>query len=122
MEYPLAEVIDRLTILDLKRTRLPADQTIVNEANRLRRAAFETPIAPQQIVGWLTALLNANSRIWDLESDIRRGYVLGLEEVGRRALAIRKINAERVRIKAEIACAVGEFAETKVDHVSACEP
>jgi hypothetical protein len=45
--------------------------------------------------------------------------VLGLEEVGRRAIAIRDYNAERIRIKNEIQERFGEgFTEFKANHAS----
>jgi hypothetical protein len=120
MEYPLAEVIDRLTILYLKCARLPLDPAIAAEADRLRDAMLARPSAGR-LQAWYETLLEVNGQIWDLEADIRAGRdgKLRLEEIGRRALAIRDINGERVRIKAEIARAVGEFAELKVDHASA---
>ena len=55
-----------------------------------------------------------------MESDIRKGKEgeLGLEEVGRRAIAIRDINGLRIMIKNEIAKYFGEFLEKKYNHGS----
>jgi hypothetical protein len=69
----------------------------------------------------LTSLYVINGKIWDLEADIRQGKegILGLEEVGRRALAIRDFNGERIRLKNEITELVGEkYKEIKIDHAS----
>ena len=65
-------------------------------------------------------LYDINGQIWDLEADIRNGKegLLGLEEVGRRALKIRDLNAERIRLKNEIAKEHGGFVEYKHNHAS----
>jgi hypothetical protein len=122
MNYPLAEIIDRLSILDLKRSRLPADAATEAYATLLRTAAFtESALPQQQIRAWYDMLSEVNGRIWDLEAYIRAGRdgELGLEEIGRRALTIREINGERVGVKAAIAEAIGEPVDVKVDHASA---
>ena len=63
-----------------------------------------------------------NARIWHLESDIRKGKEgeLGLEEVGRRAIAIREHNAERTALKNELTRRLDPdgFLDTKVNHAS----
>ena len=61
-----------------------------------------------------------NGRIWDLESDIRKGKEgeLGSEEVGRRALMIRNINSERIALKNQIAVFHNEYGERKYNHAS----
>ena len=55
-----------------------------------------------------------NGKIWDLESDIRKGKEgeLGLEEVGRRAIAVRELNKIRVGYKNDI---VDMFKEGIID-------
>jgi hypothetical protein len=118
IEWPLAELIDRLSILMLKRDRSTTGEAFAAECDRLEHEARH------RLDGYrrhLVALLDVNARIWDLESDIRAGKEgrLGLEEVGRRALAIRDINAERIALKNAVARLVGEFADVKVDHASA---
>ena len=67
-------------------------------------------------------LIVTNSRIWHLESDIRKGKdgELGLEEVGRRAIAIREHNAERIALKNELTRRLDSdgFMDVKVNHAS----
>ena len=121
MEYPLSEIIDRLSILMLKCERFPAHMRPVEERQRFLDAFNE--MRPQDIrkTGWLCDQVEINGRIWDLEAAIRQGKEgeLGLEEVGRRALKLRDLNAERVRRKNMIAGVLGEFREVKHDHASA---
>ena len=70
---------------------------------------------------YIKRLYEINGEIWDLESDIRKGKEgeLGLEEVGRRAIAIRSFNNIRVSLKNEINNKFNSgYKETKVDHAS----
>ena len=68
----------------------------------------------------IDALYEVNGAIWDLESDIRKGKEgeLGLEEVGRRALKIRDLNAKRIQFKNDISERYGEDSEVKGNHAS----
>ncbi|MFZ2072140.1 MAG: hypothetical protein WAV10_00430 [Minisyncoccia bacterium] len=113
MKYPIQEIVDRLSILELKRERLPENEDILKEI----------AILEPEVVGyreWVDKLKIANGNIWDLEFDIRRGKEkeLGLEEVGRRALQIRDYNKKRIEIKNELALMLGNPKEIKVDHAS----
>jgi len=70
---------------------------------------------------WLNELYIVNAKIWDLESDIRKGKEgeLGLEEVGRRAILIRNLNRERVALKNKIIEETGiGFKDVKMNHAS----
>ena len=71
MNYPLSELIDRYTILLLKKERLPADKQISKEVITFRKAIdeFEHPKTTE----YIDDLLEVNGKIWDLESDIRKG-------------------------------------------------
>lgn len=117
MMYPTSDLYDRYTIELLKRERAQADnESYLSELSdaisiRGRRADFI------QKLYWINGL------IWDLESDIRRGKEgeLGLEEVGRRALAIRELNGDRITIKNKIAQSFGDYREYKYNHASKTE-
>ena len=119
MDMLLSDMLDRYSILLLKKERLPANKEVEAECAR-----FEADIAARTNQAYISkhvALLkDVNGKIWDLESDIRKGKEgeLGLGEVGRRALLIRDHNAERVRLKNVVAKELGEFEEIKVDHAS----
>jgi len=146
MEMPLAEVIDRYSILKLKLERLAfqnkeLESTIKKEFTvlapskneefgliiRKEFSAYESVLKEFEKKGifvnpeWIEKLYEINGRIWDLEADIRQGKEdrLGLEEVGRRALKIRGINRERIEMKNLITGESGSgFSEIKVDHAS----
>lgn len=119
MEMPLNEMIDRCSILALKRERLPENEKLVAECERFE-SELGKHVDQDTIKKHFALLKEVNGKIWDLESDIRKGKegALGLEEVGRRALAIRDLNAERIRLKNVIAEELGEFGDIKVDHAS----
>lgn len=109
MEVPLSDIMDRFSILILKWIH-GADVR-----DELRAYAKECPITDP-----LFDLLRINYAIWQLESDIRKGKEgeLGLEEVGKRALAIRDLNRQRIETKNTVNAASKTFPEIKVKHAS----
>lgn len=116
MKMPISEIADRLSIAMLKKARANADNQI------------EIDILMQEVTQYVGALefveklLDINGKIWDLESDIRKGKEdeLGLEEVGRRAIAIRGFNKIRVGYKNEMVLKYEEgFEDIKMNHASA---
>ena len=119
MQYPIAELYDRISIERLKIERIPGYTTdFIKEAKRYLAKLTDNQLHLCQI--YYDDLYHWNGKIWDLESDIRRGKEgeLGLEEVGRRALQIRDFNAKRIEAKNRIAELVGGFKETKFNHAS----
>jgi hypothetical protein len=114
---PVQEIADRWSIEFLKFIR--AGQKNKENVTELRNRLEE--YNNHALLDKANELLEINGKIWDLESDIRKGKEgeLGLEEVGRRAIAIRDYNAERIRIKNEIQERFGEgFTEFKANHAS----
>jgi hypothetical protein len=115
MEMSLGEIADRYSIIKLKSERTDVDckeefNTLKNELNG------------DEIYAYVDQLYEVNGRIWDLESDIRKGKEgeLGLEEVGRRAIMIRDFNKERINIKNTINTIYKTgFIEKKINHASA---
>ena len=121
MEGPLAELLDRLVIVKLKMERVSGSEKekeyefYKKELELYKKNGFKINDK------WLEELYKVNGKIWDLESDIRKGKegLLGLEEVGRRAIAIRDLNKIRIRIKNEIVEETGSgFKDIKINHAS----
>lgn len=123
MITPISEICDRFSIVSLKLERGRNDESSVlaeykvlekEIARYRRRHVFKDQ--------WIQELYVVNGRIWDLESDIRSGKekLLGLAEVGRRAIAIRELNKKRIAIKNRITkeTQIG-FKEVKINHASA---
>lgn len=121
MEMPLSEILDRLSIIKLKIERIGEPHL------KLEEKAYEEAVEEFKSKGlkinddWLKQLKEVNGKIWDLESDIRKGKEgqLGLEEVGRRAIAIRELNKIRVGIKNKVVEETGKgFRDVKMNHAS----
>ena len=118
---PLPEILDRLSILKLKIERI-GEPHLKEELQAYQIAIKE--FKQRGIIvkdEWLNRLYTINGKIWDLESDIRKGKEgeIGLEEVGRRAIAIRELNKQRVSIKNEIVQKTGiGFKDVKMNHAS----
>jgi hypothetical protein len=119
MKMPLADVLDRLTICKLK--KIVGKKNVDAEINDLEDDLFQLPSHPNGTDKYITSLLIWNSMIWANEAAIRDAQKvkkLSTEEVGRRALAIRKYNRERMKVKREIAEWAGEAVDVKVQHAS----
>lgn len=121
MERPLPEIIDRMSILKLKIERI-GELHLNHELKEYEKALFDFQRRGIRIdPSWSEELYEINGTIWDLESDIRRGKEkeLGLEEVGRRAIAIRELNKKRVSVKNKIVEETGiGFKDVKMNHAS----
>lgn len=115
LKISIGDILDRYSIVKLKSERTEVDC-------RDELLALESEIKNYDNVNeYVEKLYIINGKIWDLEADIRqeKEALLGLEEVGRRAIKIRQFNGERVFTKNEVNKKFGEgFVETKVNHGS----
>jgi len=117
LKLSIGDVIDRWTIAYLKMYRGKVDTSSEQYAYLEYCQSYDQKVLKD---AW-DKMLEANGNIWTLESDIRQGKEgeLGLEEVGRRALAIRDLNAGRIKVKNELNEHFKEgFIELKVNHAS----
>ena len=115
MKMPISEIADRYSIALLKQERAAADNAA--EINTLHKELIQY----EDVMLFVSKLKEINGKIWDLESDIRKGKEgeLGLEEVGRRAIQIREFNKIRVGYKNEMVQIYGEgFEDIKMNHAS----
>ena len=114
--FPSIELVDRLAIAEIKFKRTKANEEelrwYMNEAMRIDLT---------QIVDEYEDLKHIHNEIWELEAELKTGREaeLSLEEIGRRAIAIRDHNNKRVKHKNAMAeklnCPVREI---KKDHLS----
>ena len=112
MKMPISEIIDRYTITKLKSER--TDENVIEE---LRIYQNELKAYQTDLNIYITRMYNINGKIWDTESDIRKGTKLPLEEIGRLALKVRDLNCIRNGIKAEIVDQFSEgFKEIKINY------
>jgi hypothetical protein len=116
VKFPIIELIDRLAIADIKFKRTGANQEeltwYMNQATQLDLNVIED---------LYINLMAIHNQIWELESELKTGREaeLPLEEIGRRAIAIRDHNNKRIAIKNAIAERLGcGVREIKQDHLS----
>jgi len=119
VKMSVGDIIDRYTICKLKSERGKTDNS--KELSDLFNALRDY----KDTQSYIDELYRLHGEIWDLEGDIRRENedILGLEEVGRRALKLRDMNKIRINIKNEINSKYKEgYIEVKIDHGSETEP
>jgi hypothetical protein len=127
LEYFKGDIFDRYSILSLKKERLPENENINGEfliiETEYKKIMKDNIKKYCTLFAYARSLYEINKKIWDLESDIRKGLegTISMEEVGKRAIAIRDFNRERVIIKNKINKSFNEFGDVKIDHASELE-
>lgn len=119
MEFlPVLELIDRLCIARVKHAR-------TNGANQIELDWYEDKYQqlPQssELDSDIQAMTDIHHAIWDLEWQLKSGVeqMLSLQEIGRRAIAIRDFNNKRIAYKNSIASILGHpVREIKQDHLA----
>jgi hypothetical protein len=115
--FPVIELFDRLAIADVKFKRTGGANAEELTWYMNQAVAYDM----EKIQDLYINLVGIHNEIWELESLLKTGreQELGLEEIGRRAIAIRDHNNKRIAVKNAIAerleCAVREI---KQDHLS----
>lgn len=114
--FPVTELIDRYLIAEIKRDKGAGNY------DELEFYAHQIRIYDLSLVADLMQQLkDIHLGIWDLEKELKTGAEqnLPLEEIGRRAIAIRNKNNQRVKCKNQIAELLGcKIKEFKLDHLS----
>lgn len=122
MQVSIQDLIDRMSILIMKAERLGHPEHIkelgevINELNNLK-----SPEKLGEFLAEVCKVAESNADIWNLEFQIRQRDEdkLGLDEVGKRALAIRDRNADRIAAKNKIGDLTKTgFKEIKFQHRS----
>ena len=119
MEFlPVLELIDRLCIARVKHARTQG-------ANQVELDWYEDKFQqlPQstELDSDIQAMTDIHHAIWDLEWQLKSGVeqMLSLQEIGRRAIAIRDFNNKRIAYKNSIATILGHpVKEIKQDHLA----
>jgi DNA polymerase III delta prime subunit len=115
-KFPIIELVDRLAIAEIKFQRTRANET---ELTWYQNQAQHIDLS--EIVAEYEDLKRIHNEIWTLEAELKTGREaeLALEEIGRRAIAIRDHNNKRVALKnlmaEKLSCPVREI---KKDHLS----
>ena len=117
---PIPEVADRYTIALLKIQRLDASEIDVDEMQRQIDYYKEgLDLDNPELANLIDKLYHVNGLMWDAEHAIRKGQDegLGLEEIGTRAIHIRDLNRDRMRVKNDIIDLTGDgFKDAKMNY------
>jgi len=119
MEFlPVLELIDRLCIARVKHAR-------TRGANQVELDWYEDKLRqlPQsaELDEAIQAMTDIHHAIWDLEWQLKSGVeqMLSLQEIGRRAIAIRDFNNKRIAYKNTVARILSHpVTEIKQDHLA----
>ena len=119
MEFlPALELIDRLCIARVKHARTQGANQNELDWYEERYRAMPQSAELDEVIRRMTDIHHA---IWDLEWQLKSGVeqMLSLEEIGRRAIAIRDFNNKRIAYKNSVAHIVGHpVTEIKQDHLA----
>lgn len=112
--FPTIELYDRLAIAEVKWEKTQANQ------EELAWYQQHCSVAPD-VRELYEDLKEIHRQIWALESELKTGreQELALEEIGRRAIAIRDLNNQRINLKNITAERLNDpVREIKRDHLS----
>jgi hypothetical protein len=125
MKYlPELELIDRLCIARIKYERTTGGNQDELDWYETQYQELITELSPDQLAQLqndIAEITKIHNKIWDLEWQLKSGveHLLDLEEIGRRAIAIRDWNNQRITYKNSIAALFNlKMREIKTDHLS----
>jgi hypothetical protein len=114
--FPITELIDRYLIAQIKHEK--------TGQNIIELDFYKTQIGNidlNSVTLLMDELKSIHLAIWGLEKELKTGTEqdLPLDEIGRRAIAIRNQNHKRIKTKNKIAKILGcEIVEYKREHLS----
>jgi len=114
--FPLVELIDRLAIARLK-FEITKENKPELDHYELQANKFDLSLVAAEI----SDLIEIHREIWNLEYLLKTGCEdqLSLEEIGRRAIAVRNSNRKRIQLKNYIAEKLNDpIREIKKEHLS----
>lgn len=121
---PQLELIDRLCIARVKYERISGGNRDELEWYEARYQEMILDLSPEQLAQLqndIAEITKIHNKIWDLEWQLKSGveHLLELDEIGRRAIAIRDWNNKRITYKNSIAELFNlKMREIKSDHLS----
>jgi hypothetical protein len=114
--FPVIELVDRYAIAKLKFDKTQKNQAELNfYVGQLKHYDLS------RVAESIDKLYSIHANIWALESELMSGTEqnLDLEEIGRRAIAIRDFNNRRIAYKNSVASILGHVVkEIKQDHLA----
>ena len=119
MIFPVIELVDRYSIAKLKNQKTDGANHTEFEFYHQQLKNIDSDLS--KIEPELEQLYQIHEQIWNLESQLKSGKEseLSLEEIGRRAISIRDLNNQRIRLKNLMAEKLDcKIKEIKKDHLS----
>lgn len=118
MKQNIGEFLDRTSIL-LHKCQKIGELSYPEFIRYVEELLLELPEENfPEMIRIFRKLYEINGKMWKLEFDIRMGKekVLGLEEIGERALQIRHLNNERIETQNEIIKKFGGYTNPNVGY------
>jgi len=112
VEVSVGELLDKITILEIKSERISDPDKLVNvnkELEILRRTWAASPLSATDVSDQMARLKQVNETLWDIEDNIRRQEAaqdFGGEFI-RLARAVYHENDERAAVKKELNTLLG---------------
>lgn len=75
VEVSVGELLDKVTILEIKSERIADEAKLVNvnkELGILRQTWADSPLSQQDVTAQIAQLKEVNETLWDIEDNIRR--------------------------------------------------
>jgi uncharacterized protein Yka (UPF0111/DUF47 family) len=107
IDVPVGELLDKITILEIKSERIRDEAKLDNikkELETLRATWSASPLSRTDLSGQVKRLKSVNEAIWDIEDGIRAREAIGKfdDEFIQLARSVYINNDERAAIKREI--------------------
>lgn len=107
VEISVGELLDKITILEIKSERVAAEAKLVNirtELETLRHTWRESPAGALDLGDLQARLKQVNEELWDIEDGIRNLEAAGLfgDDFVRLARSVYHRNDERAALKREV--------------------
>ncbi len=127
VEVSVGELLDKITILEIKSERIADEGKLVNvnkELASLRQTWADSPLSQQDVTAQIAQLKQVNESLWDIEDNIRRQEAaqdFG-EEFVRLARAVYHENDVRAAVKKEINLMLGSGLVEEKSYVDYSAP
>jgi hypothetical protein len=127
VEVSVGELLDKITILEIKSERItdPAKlDNVTRELEILRRTWADSPLSGKDVTRQIARLKRVNETLWDIEDNIRRKEAAGQfdDEFISLARSVYHQNDERAAVKKEINTLLGSALVEEKSYVDYRKP
>ena len=127
VEVSVGELLDKITILEIKSERItdPSKLTNVNkELGILRQTWADSPLSSQNVTPQIAHLKRVNEALWDIEDNIRRKEAQQKfdDEFISLARSVYHQNDDRAAVKKEINTLLGSDLVEEKSYVDYTQP